>query len=141
MLFIIKNKHKKYFCLSFLSLSFLKSFFIKHKGQKMNADLCCWDFGSCLDLLIRIINVIMEHLSVQTHTCSPVQPDIWQTPVERDHVTGHQVELIDFKELFHLVLIFFGNNHSLPHFTWNLMGARHHRWNRESRVTVSVDYI
>lgn len=64
----------------------------------MNADLCCWDcLGSWLDPAISVINVIMEHLSVQTHTRSPIQPDIWQTPVERDHVTGHKVELIDFK--------------------------------------------
>lgn len=40
---------------------------------------------------------------------SPVQPHIWQAPVESNHVAGHQVELVYFKELFHFLLVVLGD--------------------------------
>lgn len=65
-----------------------------------------------------------------TQAYSPIQPHIWQTPVECNHVTSHQIELVNFKELLHLLLVVLGDVHCLAHLPWTLVTPRYHRCNR-----------
>lgn len=62
---------------------------------------------------------------------APIQPHIRQTPVECNYVTGHQIELVYFKELPHLLLIVLGDVHCLAHLPWTLVAPRYHRCNTE----------
>lgn len=61
---------------------------------------------------------------------SPIQPNIRQAPVESDHVAGHQVKLVYFKELFHFLLVVLGNVHRSAHLARTLVAPRDHRCNK-----------
>lgn len=72
---------------------------------------------------------------------SPVQPHIRQAPVESDHVAGHQVELVYFKELFHFLLVVLGDVNGSAHLARALVAPRDHSCNkvkREEKIDVSA---
>lgn len=48
---------------------------------------------------------------------SPFQADIWQRTIESNHLRGHEVELVDFKHLLHLLLVLLRDHHRLPPLT------------------------
>ena len=70
------------------------------------------------------------HLLENPTMNSPVQPHVRQAPIECYHVTGHQIELVNFKELFHLFLVFLWDIHRLAHFARTLVASRYHSYNR-----------
>lgn len=66
----------------------------------------------------------------KTRAYAPVQPHVGQTPVEGDHVAGHQVKLVNFKQLLHFVLLVLGDDHRLAHLARTLVAPRYHSCNR-----------
>ena len=62
---------------------------------------------------------------------SPVEPNVWQAAVQRDHVAGHQVELVDLKHLLHLVLGVLWDVDRLAHLPRTLVAPGDHRWGGE----------
>ena len=62
---------------------------------------------------------------------SPVEPHVRQAAVQRDHVAGHQVELVDLEHLLHLVLGVLRDVDCLAHLPRALVAPRDHRWGGE----------
>ncbi len=60
---------------------------------------------------------------------APIQPHVRQTPVKYNHVAGHQIELVNLKELLHFLLVVLGDVHRLAHLPRTLMAPRYHRCN------------
>lgn len=56
-----------------------------------------------------------------TRAYAPIQPHIWQTPVECNHITGHQIELVNLKELLHFLLVILRDVYRFAHLTWTLV--------------------
>lgn len=70
---------------------------------------------------------------------SPLQPHVGQTAVEGDQVAGHEVELVDFEKLFHLVLLVPGDENGLPHLARSLLVPRNNGWKtREQKATFTT---
>lgn len=61
---------------------------------------------------------------------APIQPHVGQTPVDSDHVTGHQIKLVDFKQVLHFLLLVLGDDHRLAHLARTLVAPRYHSCNR-----------
>lgn len=57
------------------------------------------------------------------NTNSPIQTHVRQGPVQGDHVTGHQVELVDLEELFHFLLVVLGDDHGFAHLPGPFMAS------------------
>lgn len=77
---------------------------------------------------VRVSSAIHSMLLEDTQAYAPIQPDIWQTPVERNHVTGHQIELVNLKELLHFLLVVLGDIHRLAHLPGTFVAPRYRRW-------------
>lgn len=73
------------------------------------------------------------HLVENTQAYAPIQPHVRQTPVECNHVTGHQIELVNFKELFHFLVVVLGDVHRLAHLPRPLVTPRYHRCNDDKK--------
>lgn len=73
---------------------------------------------------------IQRNTHTHTRHDSPIQPHIRQAPVESDHVAGHQVELVDFKELFHFLLVVLGDVNRSAHLARTLVAPRDHSCNK-----------
>ena len=52
-------------------------------------------------------------------------PDVLQGTVQRDHITGHQVELVDLELLLLLLLTIFRDGHGFAHLTGHAVVAGH----------------
>lgn len=61
---------------------------------------------------------------------APIQPHVGQTPVEGNHVAGHQIKLVNFKQLLHFLLLVLGDDHRLAHLSRTLVAPRYYSCNR-----------
>lgn len=92
----------------------------------------CWSVGKvdvCVCRCYSVSSVIHSLHLEDTQANAPIQPHVRQAPVQCNHVTGHQIELVNLKELLHFLLVVLGDVHCLAHLPWTLMAPRYHRCN------------
>lgn len=89
----------------------------------------CAYVRACVRAHLRVNSVIHSMHLEDVQAYAPIQPHVWQTPVQCNHVTGHQIELVDLKELLHFLLVVLGDVHRLAHLPRTFVTPRYHRWN------------
>jgi hypothetical protein len=66
-------------------------------------------------------NLKVTAISAQIALCrnSPLEPDVGQRPIQRNHVAGQEVELVELELFFHEGLLVWGDVHSFAHLSGN----------------------
>lgn len=101
----------------------------KHLGNvwRVRGKQCAWKCPG--------VNRVIHSMCLRDiQAYAPIQPHIRQTPVECNHVTGHQIELVNLKELFHFLLVIPRDVDCLAHFPRAFVAPRYRRCNHRGKT-------